>query len=219
MKGFVVQNFTDSNSPAFNAGILENDAIYACNDIDLDSVDHLINIMKDSDSQENCLSLLRGSNLIKVVIKADRLGAVLAPKDISEQFSRAQREQERKAREAKYNGDYSHIILSTTPSLDGYRVTETVDVITAECAFGMNVFKDIFSAVTDFFGGRSGAVQNTLRDARKLCLNELRKEAFDIGADAVIGVDLDYSEFTGREKSMLFMVASGTAVKLSKEND
>lgn len=104
------------------------------------------------------------------------------------------------------------LIISTTPSLEGYRIIKHLDIITAECAHGMNVFKDIFTAFTDGFGGRSGSIQNSLREARKNCLGELREEALRLGANAVIGVDLDYSEFSGHGKSMLFMVASGTAV-------
>lgn len=106
------------------------------------------------------------------------------------------------------------IICTTAPSLEGYRVTKTLEVITAECVFGMNIFRDTFASVTDLFGGRSKASQKVLRDARKTCLWELKKEAAEINADAVIAVDLDYSEFSGKRKSMLFLVASGTAVKI-----
>ncbi len=105
------------------------------------------------------------------------------------------------------------IICTTAPSLEGYHVTKTLEVITAECVFGMNIFRDAFANLRDFFGGRSKASQKVLRDARKTCLWELKKEAAEIGADAVIAVDLDYSEFSGAG-SMLFLVASGTAVKV-----
>lgn len=108
------------------------------------------------------------------------------------------------------------MILTTAPSLDGYKVVETLDIVTAECAFGMNIFRDFFAGITDVVGGRSNATQKVLRDTRKVCLNELRKEAAMIGADAVIAVKLDYSEFSGKGKSMLFLVASGTAVKIDK---
>ena len=104
------------------------------------------------------------------------------------------------------------ITLTTAQALDGYRVTKTLEVITAECVFGMNFLRDFFSSFTDFFGGRSGATQKVLKDARKTALEELRKEAAELGANAVIGVRLDYSEFSGGGKSMLFLVASGTAV-------
>jgi uncharacterized protein YbjQ (UPF0145 family) len=107
------------------------------------------------------------------------------------------------------------VTLTTAPYLEGYRVDETVEIITAECAYGMNIFSDLFTSLTDKFGGRSLTIQGTLRNARRVCLEELRREAHSIGADAVIAVDLDYSEFSGQGKSMLFLVASGTAVKVS----
>ena len=97
-----------------------------------------------------------------------------------------------------------------------HEIAKELDVITAECVFGMNVFRDFFAGVTDFFGGRSEASQKVLRDARKACLEELRIEAAEIGADGVVGIDLDYSEISGKGKSMLFLVASGTAVKFKK---
>jgi uncharacterized protein YbjQ (UPF0145 family) len=106
--------------------------------------------------------------------------------------------------------------LTTAPSLEGYKVTSTIEIVTAECAFGMNLFSDFFAGLSDFFGGRNESTQSVLRDARTTCLNELRKEAERVGANAVIAVDLDYSEFSGKGKSMLFLVASGTAVKVEK---
>ena len=81
----------------------------------------------------------------------------------------------------------------------------------------MNIFKDLFAAFSDFFGGRSNVTQNLLKDARDNVLLELRKEAYERGADAVIAVDLDYSEFSGGGKSMLFIVASGTAIKINSQ--
>lgn len=113
--------------------------------------------------------------------------------------------------------DLNNIILSTEAAPD-LAVSERIDIITAEFAVGMNVLTDIFNAWRDFFGGRSKSYQNTLKDARKTVLLELRREAHRLGADAVLGVDLDYSEISGGGKSMLFMVASGTAVKLASSS-
>lgn len=121
-----------------------------------------------------------------------------------------------RARNSEEEAQYLSIIVTTSHSIDGHHVSQYLDVITAECVFGMNIFKDIFAGVRDVFGGRSESVQNVMKEARKLCLQELRKEAFTRGADAVVGVDLDYSEISGGGKSMLFLVASGTAVKLEK---
>ena len=75
----------------------------------------------------------------------------------------------------------------------------------------MNVFKDMFTNIRDFVGGRSKAVQKTLRDSRRTALYELKKEAYEVGANAVVGVDLDYVELS-LGGSMVMLVASGTAV-------
>lgn len=104
------------------------------------------------------------------------------------------------------------LILTTEFAMPEYRVTQRLEVITAECVFGMNMFRDMFASIRDVFGGRSRASQKVLRDARRTCLTELRREALISGANAVIGVDLDYSEISGDGKSMLMVVASGTAV-------
>lgn len=107
----------------------------------------------------------------------------------------------------------SHIILSTEAAPD-LLVALRLDIITAEFAVGMGLLTDIFNAWRDVFGGRSKSYQSTLKDARKAVLRELRDEAHQLGADAVLGVKLDYSEISGGGKSMLFLVASGTAVTL-----
>lgn len=111
----------------------------------------------------------------------------------------------------------SRIIL-TTETAHNLPVTDRLGIVTAECVIGMNVFRDIASSARDLFGGRSETMQKGLRQAREAALSELRLEAFELGADAVVGVDLDYSEISGGGKSMLFLVASGTAVKLAKES-
>jgi uncharacterized protein YbjQ (UPF0145 family) len=111
--------------------------------------------------------------------------------------------------------EWSGIILSTEAAPD-LRVAERLDIITAEFAVGMGLLTDIFNAWRDVFGGRSKSYQNALKDARKAVLQELRREAHMIGADAVLGVNLDYSEISGGGKSMMFLVASVTAVRLAK---
>jgi uncharacterized protein YbjQ (UPF0145 family) len=88
---------------------------------------------------------------------------------------------------------------------------EKVVIVTAECAFGMNIFKDLFAGVRNIVGGRSEAVQKTMRDSRRTALYELKKEAYEVGANAVVGVDLDYVELSS-SGSMVMLVASGTAV-------
>lgn len=107
----------------------------------------------------------------------------------------------------------SRIIL-TTESAPDLPIDRRLDIVTAEVVIGLHIFKDIATAFRDAFGGRSKVMQNGLRDARKIALDELRREAALLGADAVVAVDLDYSEISGIGKNMLFLVASGTAVTL-----
>jgi len=106
------------------------------------------------------------------------------------------------------------LVVTTESSLSGYTVEQRIEVISAECVFGMNLFKDFFAGMRDIFGGRSKASQKVLRDARHTCLTELRREALIVGANAIVAVDLDYSEISGDGKSMLFLVASGTACRV-----
>lgn len=109
----------------------------------------------------------------------------------------------------------ANIILTTAFSVAGQEIEREIEIITAECVFGMNLFRDFFAGVRDIVGGRSAATQKVLRDARSTALTELRREALMVGGDAVIAVDLDYSEFSGGTKNgMLIIIASGTAVKL-----
>ncbi len=108
------------------------------------------------------------------------------------------------------------LIVTTESVLSGYTVDERLEVISAECVFGMNIFKDFFAGIRDVFGGRSKSSQKVLRDARHTCLTELRREALMVGANAVVAVDLDYSEISGDGKSMLFLVTTGTACRVTK---
>lgn len=106
------------------------------------------------------------------------------------------------------------MLMSTTTAIEGRPVREYLGVVTGEVIVGANIFKDLFASVRDIVGGRSGAYESTLRDARKTALDEAAQEARALGADAVIGIDLDY-EVLGQGGSMLMVSVSGTAVKLT----
>jgi len=106
-------------------------------------------------------------------------------------------------------------IVLTTETAPNLKITKRIEIVTAECAFGMNIFKDLFAGVRDIVGGRSEAVQKTMRDSRKTALYELKKEAYEVGANAVVGVDLDYVEMSS-VGSMVMLVASGTAVVIEE---
>lgn len=105
------------------------------------------------------------------------------------------------------------MLMTTTSAVEGRPVAQYLGVVTGEVIVGANIFKDLFASVRDIVGGRSGAYESSLRDARKTALDELAEEARALGADGVIGIDLDY-EVLGSQGSMLMVSASGTAVKL-----
>ena len=104
------------------------------------------------------------------------------------------------------------MLLTTTSTVEGRPVAEYLGVVTGEVIVGANIFKDLFAGVRDIVGGRSGSYESSLRDARETALDELTAEAKVLGADGVVGIDLDY-EVLGKEGSMLMVTASGTAVK------
>jgi uncharacterized protein YbjQ (UPF0145 family) len=105
------------------------------------------------------------------------------------------------------------IIITTTPSVEGRSIAEYRGIVTGEAILGANIFKDLFAGIRDIVGGRSGAYEGELRKARSIALEELAAAAQQVGADAVVGVDLDY-ETVGQGGSMLMVTASGTAVRL-----
>lgn len=105
------------------------------------------------------------------------------------------------------------MILSTTTIIEGRPVRDYLGIVTGEVIVGANLFKDLFAGVRDIVGGRAGSYENTLRDARAQAMNEAAEEGRQLGADAVIGIDIDY-EVLGQGGSMLMVTVSGTAVKL-----
>jgi len=105
------------------------------------------------------------------------------------------------------------MIISTTPTLEGRSITEYQGLVTGEAILGANIFKDLFAGIRDIVGGRSGAYEQELAKARTIALQEMGAAAAALGADAVVGVDLDY-ETVGQGGSMLMVTATGTAVRL-----
>ena len=106
------------------------------------------------------------------------------------------------------------MIITTTNSIEGKAITQYCGVVIGEAIMGANVFKDLFASIRDIVGGRSGAYEKELTKARQIAFQEIENEARMLGADAVIGVDLDY-EVVGQNGSMLMVSISGTAVKLT----
>ena len=106
------------------------------------------------------------------------------------------------------------MIMSTTALIEGRQVTRYLGVVTGEAIFGANIIRDLFASVRDVVGGRSQSYESVLREGRDAALQEMQDAARALGADAVIGIDLDY-ETVGQGGSMLMVAVSGTAVKLA----
>lgn len=107
------------------------------------------------------------------------------------------------------------MIISTTPTLEGYTITEYRGLVFGEVIVGINVIKDTMASFTNFFGGRSGSYESELINARNQALREMEERASAMGCDAVVGVDFDY-EVLGENNGMMMVTASGTAVKLRR---
>ena len=105
------------------------------------------------------------------------------------------------------------MLMTTTPSVEGKRIVRYLGVVTGETIIGANVFRDFLAGVRDFFGGRSASYEAVLREAKDTALEEMARQAEALGANAVVGIDLDY-ETVGGSGSMLTVTCSGTAVRV-----
>ncbi len=104
------------------------------------------------------------------------------------------------------------MILTTTNSLDGYKIKEYLGIVSGETIIGANMFRDLFAEIVDIVGGRSGGYEEVLIEAKETAMEEMSEKAEQLGANAIIGIDLDYE--TVGKGTMLMVVASGTAVKI-----
>jgi len=105
------------------------------------------------------------------------------------------------------------LLITTTPIIEGRPATQYLGIVSGETIIGANIIKDFFAGVRDIIGGRSGSYEKVLREAKESSLKEMEEIAIALGADAIVGVDLDY-ETVGPRGGMLMVTSSGTAVKL-----
>lgn len=106
------------------------------------------------------------------------------------------------------------MIITTTPTIQHREIADYKGIVTGEAILGANIVRDLFGSVRDIIGGRAGAYEESLKEARETALQEMADEAEKLGANAVVGVDLDY-EVIGQGGSMMMVSASGTAVVLA----
>ncbi len=103
------------------------------------------------------------------------------------------------------------MIVTTTDSIEGRKIVSYKGIVAGECILGSNIIKDFFAGIRDVVGGRSGSYEKVLADGREIAMRDMMADAAKIGANAIIGVDLDY-EVLGKENGMLMVCANGTAV-------
>lgn len=103
------------------------------------------------------------------------------------------------------------MIITTTPSIDGRQISDYLGIVTGEAILGANIMKDIFAGFRDIVGGRSAAYEQELQKARLIAMKEMEDQALELGADAIVGVDIDYE--TVSSGNMLMVTVSGTAVR------
>jgi uncharacterized protein YbjQ (UPF0145 family) len=103
------------------------------------------------------------------------------------------------------------MLISTTPTIEGRPIQDYVGVVTGEAIMGANVVRDFFASITDIVGGRSGAYESKLKEARDVAIGEMKNQASSLGANAIVAIDIDYEVV---REGMLMVAVSGTAVRL-----
>lgn len=107
------------------------------------------------------------------------------------------------------------MLKTTTSSVDGREIQDYIEVVVGEAILGANIFKDIFGAIRDIVGGRSGAYEKEMGKARQIAFDEMEEQALRLGADGIVGIDIDY-EVVGQQGGMMMVSVSGTAVRFKR---
>ena len=108
------------------------------------------------------------------------------------------------------------MIITTTDGIDGRAIADYLGIVSGDAVLGSNIFKDFFASVRDIVGGRTASYEQLLQEAKDMAIAEMREKARALGADAIVGADLDYEVIGGDRKTMLMVSANGTAVKLAQ---
>lgn len=207
-------NIVRDDSNAHKSGLLAGDVIVKYNETHIGTADDLSAVVGANDSQAK-VKVIRNDRLMEAIVAPGPLGVVLGDVNIASVPDGDPEPVLVKRAQEEIAASVSKVATSTTDGIPGKTIVDHHGVITAECAIGMNIIRDLFAQVTDIVGGRSGATQNSLRDISNTIMERLKSEAERIGANAVVGIRIDFNEFSGQGKSMLFAVGYGTAVTVS----
>lgn len=107
------------------------------------------------------------------------------------------------------------MITTTTPDIQGRSIQAYLGIVTGDAVMGTNIFRDLFAGIRDIVGGRTASYEKVLQDAKRIALEEMTEQARALGADAVVGIDLDYEVIGGDSRTLLMVTVSGTAVRLA----
>ena len=200
----LVINGVLSGSKAEDMGIEAGDIMDTYDGVEMTSSEVLTRVQNELSGTSSLMILYRKGKKLAVNVPGQPIGISVAVENVEQSLGYY-----------KLLEVASEVIVTTAPFIDGRSVNQTLDVITAERIMGIDVLSEWLLGFTDDMGGSSRNTESILRNSRIECINQLKIEAASLGANAVIGVSLDYSEFSGKGKSMLFLVASGTAVRLN----
>ena len=123
---------------------------------------------------------------------------------------------QKRASEAIKPNPWDSMLLTTSNSLPNIPDYEVLGIVASECVAGVDIFNDLFAAVRDIVGGRSQAMENEVSSIREQCLDQIKSDAYDLNASAVIALRIEFNQLSGGNKSMIFATATGTAVKVAK---
>lgn len=155
------------------------------------------------------LSINRGGEDIEIAVPKGKLGLVAEEQDLDIKQRRADFQAAKLAKS---------VAVVTMDNIDGYTTKTVLGIVSSEYAVGMNVLKDVLVSGRDIFGGRSKVVQDAFKEAKEVCLTEIRREARQLGANAVLGVRFQHSQMSGTSTTMLLMVISGTAAVIQRSD-
>lgn len=207
----------DESKPGFVHGLRYNDLVKSYNGQEiLGAIQFDQQMSSTAGSTGIQIEIVRNSEVITLTCPGGDLGlSVSQPKEFSAKYLvPADRQDQIQAIELR--ATLKKMPLTTTHSIPGHEVQEIVGLVSAECVFGMNFIKDLFTQVRDIVGGRSGFIQKGLREGKQQVFEELKLQANEMGADGIVGVSLTYNEISGQANQMLMVYATGTAVKLSQ---
>lgn len=207
----------DETKPGFMAGLRYNDLIksYAGQEIK-GSID-FDQKMSGTEGQTSVpVEVMRNEEVVTLNCPGGQLGlSVSQPKEFSAKYS-VPADQTDQIQAIELRNTLKTMSLTTTHSVAGHEIQETIGIVSAECVFGMNFIKDLFTQVRDIVGGRSGFIQKSLRQGKLEVIEELKLQAHEMGANAVIGISITYNEISGQGNQMLMICAAGTAVTLER---